>query len=78
MDLRLKDRVAIVGGASAGIGYEIARTLASEGCRVVMSARREPALLEAAKRIRSETGAIVHPVTADVASASDNPRVVAV
>lgn len=27
MDLRLKDKIAIVGGASMGIGYGIARTL---------------------------------------------------
>jgi 3-oxoacyl-[acyl-carrier protein] reductase len=66
VDLRLRDRVAIVGGASAGIGYEIARTLAEEGARVVMSARREPALSEAAERIRRETGSPVVSVAADV------------
>ena len=42
MDLGLRDRVAIVGGASAGIGYGIAETLAAEGARVVITARREP------------------------------------
>jgi 3-oxoacyl-[acyl-carrier protein] reductase len=76
MDLRLRDRVAIVGGASAGIGYEIARTLAAEGCRLVLSARREPALAAAAARIREETGTVVQAVTADVGRAEDNARVV--
>ena len=40
MDLRLAGKVAIVGGASQGVGFEIARTLAAEGARVVMTARR--------------------------------------
>ena len=42
MDLGLKGKVAIVGGASQGIGYGIARTLAAEGARVAITARREP------------------------------------
>ena len=41
MNLELKDKVAIVGGASQGIGYGIARTLAAEGAKVVITARRE-------------------------------------
>ena len=45
----LKDKVAIVGGASMGIGYGIARTLAAEGARVAITARREPALAQAAR-----------------------------
>ena len=76
MDLRLRDRVAIVGGASQGIGYEIARALAQEGARVVMTARREPALQEAAARIRAETGGVVLPVQADVRRADDTARVI--
>ena len=44
MDLGLHDRVAIVGGASEGIGRATAKMLAMEGCRVVMAARREDAL----------------------------------
>jgi 3-oxoacyl-[acyl-carrier protein] reductase len=76
MDLGLRDRVAIVGGASQGIGYEIARTLADEGARVVMTARRQPALSEAAARIRAETGAVVVAVPADVRRAEDSARTV--
>ena len=44
MDLGLEGKVAIVNGASQGIGFAIARTLAEEGARVAISARREPAL----------------------------------
>jgi 3-oxoacyl-[acyl-carrier protein] reductase len=76
VDLGLRDRVAIVGGASAGIGYAIAHTLAAEGARVLITARREPALTDAAARIRAETGAVVQAVAADVRRADDGVRVV--
>ncbi len=51
MDLALKGRRAVVGGASQGIGYAIARLLAREGARVAMVARRGEPLEAAAKRI---------------------------
>jgi 3-oxoacyl-[acyl-carrier protein] reductase len=77
MDLRLKDKVALIGGASQGIGYGIAHTLAGEGAKIVISARREPALRQAADKIREETGAEVLPVQADCRRAEDCQRVVA-
>ncbi|MDP9238655.1 MAG: SDR family oxidoreductase [Chloroflexota bacterium] len=52
MHLGLRDRVAIVGGASKGIGRATAKLLAMEGCRVVMAARNMPALEEAADMLR--------------------------
>ena len=57
MNLGLKNRVALVNGASQGIGYGIARMLAAEGAHVAIAARRETSLLAAAERIREETGA---------------------
>ena len=45
MDLQLTDKVAIVTGASKGIGRAIAQTLVTEGMRVVVAARSR-ALLE--------------------------------
>jgi 3-oxoacyl-[acyl-carrier protein] reductase len=77
MDLSLKDKVAIVGGASMGIGYGIARILAAEGARVAITARREPALRQAAETIRAETGAEVLPVQADCRRPEDCQRVAA-
>jgi 3-oxoacyl-[acyl-carrier protein] reductase len=76
MDLSLKGKVAIVGGASMGIGYGIARTLAAEGARVAVTARREPALARAAEAIARETGADVVPVQADCRRAEDCARVI--
>jgi 3-oxoacyl-[acyl-carrier protein] reductase len=75
MDLDLRDKIAIVGGASMGIGYGIARTLAEEGARVAITARRDPGLTEAAARIRHETGAEVLPIPADCRRAEDCTRV---
>jgi 3-oxoacyl-[acyl-carrier protein] reductase len=76
MDLGLKGKIAIVGGASMGIGYGIARLLAAEGARVAITARREPALLKAAERLRAETAAEILPIQGDGRRADDCVRVV--
>ena len=47
MDLSLKGRVALVGGASQGIGHAIASLLAAEGAHVAMVARKGEPLVEA-------------------------------
>lgn len=51
MDLGLKDKVAIVTGASRGLGKGIALGLAAEGCRIATCARGEDALQAAAGEI---------------------------
>jgi 3-oxoacyl-[acyl-carrier protein] reductase len=76
MDLGLRGKVAIVGGASMGIGYGIAHELAAEGACVAITARRDPDLSEAAAKIRAETGAEVLPILADCRRAEDCARVV--
>jgi NAD(P)-dependent dehydrogenase (short-subunit alcohol dehydrogenase family) len=73
---RLKDRVAVVTGASQGIGEAIARSYAREGAAVVISARRADALEKVAESIRAE-GARVVAVQADVASREDAQRTIA-
>lgn len=76
MDLQLKGKVAIIGGASQGIGYGCAHQLAEEGAKVVITARREPALAEAAEKIRKDTGAEVLIVPSDVRKSEDCIKVV--
>ncbi len=52
MDLGLGGKAAIVGGASAGMGFAISQALAAEGCAVTMCARDEARLQESAGRIQ--------------------------
>ncbi|CAN5264783.1 SDR family oxidoreductase [soil metagenome] len=56
MDLELRGKVALVQGASKGIGRGIAESLAREGCDLVVTARGEEKLKEAAEAIASESG----------------------
>ena len=56
MDLQLKDKRALVTGASRGLGYATALTLAREGCRVVINSRDSAKIKAAAGKIVSETG----------------------
>ncbi|HUU27437.1 MAG TPA: SDR family oxidoreductase [archaeon] len=76
MDLGLKDKVAVVCGASRGLGYASAWELANEGARVVICAREPRALLEAAQRIARETGSAVKAVPADVSQPDAGRKVV--
>lgn len=66
MDLGIRDRVAIVTGGSMGLGKAIARELAREKARVVISARNEARLRAAAEEIRRDTGAQVLALPADM------------
>jgi len=66
MDLELTDKVAIVGGASKGLGRACAEVLAQEGCRVVICSRSRDDLEKAAKDIRGATGRDVLAFTGDL------------
>jgi 3-oxoacyl-[acyl-carrier protein] reductase len=68
MDLGLKNKVAMVAGASRGLGFAVARGLAREGAKVSVSSRNPEAAAEAAEKIRAETGADVFSTAADVRS----------
>jgi NAD(P)-dependent dehydrogenase (short-subunit alcohol dehydrogenase family) len=56
MDLRLKDRRALVTGSSSGIGEAIASALAQEGAKVVVHGRDEECTRRAAEAIRRKGG----------------------
>lgn len=69
MDLGLKGKVALVAGASKGLGYAVARAMAAEGAQVAIASRDEGGIREAAARIERETGAKVFGTALDVRSA---------
>jgi len=59
MDLHLKDRVAIITGASRGIGRAIAESLANEGCKLVLCARGKEMLDKTCQEISAKGISVV-------------------
>ena len=66
MDLGLARKVAVVTGASRGIGRAIAMGLAAEGCRVVLCARGAADLDSAVAEVRARPDGTATGVVADV------------
>jgi 3-oxoacyl-[acyl-carrier protein] reductase len=58
MDLGLKGKVAMVAGASRGLGYAVAEALAREGAKVSIASRDEQAIAAAAARIGGDVLAV--------------------
>ena len=65
MDLNLKNHVALVQGASKGLGRGIAEALAAEGCNVVLTGRTAEPLQAAASAIAKTHGVIVKAIVSD-------------
>jgi NAD(P)-dependent dehydrogenase (short-subunit alcohol dehydrogenase family) len=68
MDLHLNDKTALVTGSTAGIGLEIARKLAVEGAKVIITGRNKGKLDQAVDSIRASGGARVSGVLADASN----------
>jgi NAD(P)-dependent dehydrogenase (short-subunit alcohol dehydrogenase family) len=71
----LQDRVAVVSGASSGLGVTLAQGLAEAGADVVLAARRGDRLAETA-RLVEQAGSRALAVRADVGQAADCTRVI--
>ena len=67
---KLDNKVAIITGGNAGVGKEIAKLFASEGAKVVISARRQQVLEEAAKEIEAAGGTVLC-VPTDISKVDD-------
>jgi NAD(P)-dependent dehydrogenase (short-subunit alcohol dehydrogenase family) len=68
MDLGLKNKIAIVTGASRGIGKAVSQELAAEGVHLVLCARGEKRLAAVADAIRADHGVDVLPVPTDLST----------
>lgn len=76
MDLGLAGKVAVVTGASRGIGRAVALELAKEGCNLMLAARSADALAEVAQSVRLAQGRVAI-YAADLREADSMSRLVA-
>ena len=76
MDLKLTGKVALVTGASKGIGRAVAELLAQEGASVVITARTEQPLQDTAREIAAMSEREILPVAGDMSKGEDVDRAV--
>lgn len=74
MDLGLKDKVALVSGASKGLGFATAKVLLEEGAKVVITSRSQANLNEAAGKLGNPQTLLA--VACDVTQAQDCVRLI--
>ena len=77
MDLGISGKKALVCGASAGLGYACARALAAEGVQVLIVARTEGPLQEAAVQLNALGAGRVQALAADVTTEAGRARIFA-
>src|SRR5712672_3416684 len=72
MNLKLENKVALVTGSTAGIGFAIAKALAAEGARVIVNGRTEARVAEAISSLRAGIpSAKLEALALDVSKAED-------
>jgi NAD(P)-dependent dehydrogenase (short-subunit alcohol dehydrogenase family) len=69
MDMKLRNRLALVSGSTAGIGYAIANSLAREGAHVIINGRSQSSVDSAIAAIKAETGSNVSGFAGDLSKA---------
>jgi NAD(P)-dependent dehydrogenase (short-subunit alcohol dehydrogenase family) len=78
VDLKLTDKVALVTGSTAGIGFAIARSLANEGAHVYVNGRTQERVDSAVATIRSQSASNkVDGIVADFSSSAGAEAVIA-
>jgi len=70
MDLQLANKLALVTGSTAGIGFAIARAFAAEGALVIVNGRTADGVDDAVARITSTTGSTVFGFAGDLSVAA--------
>ncbi len=76
MDLGLRGKTALVAAASQGLGFAVAKELASEGASLILCSRREATLQLACESIRTQAQVNVLGIVGDLSQASDVERIV--
>jgi NAD(P)-dependent dehydrogenase (short-subunit alcohol dehydrogenase family) len=75
VDLKLTGKVALVTGSTAGIGFSIAKSLASEGALVYVNGRTRPRVDAAIAAIRSHASVVkVDGIAADFSGSARRER----
>jgi len=75
MKLGLKDKVAIIGGSSKGLGQGCAIQLAQEGVNIVLCANDKPSLDKTSQLIKN-IGVDVLPLEVDMSSKENNKKII--
>ncbi len=70
MDLKLKGKLSLVSGSTAGIGFAIAQKLAEEGAHVIVNGRSQAAVDQAVGKLKDETGGTLIGFAGDLSQAS--------
>jgi NAD(P)-dependent dehydrogenase (short-subunit alcohol dehydrogenase family) len=74
MDLQLKGKTALVTGSTAGIGYATAEALLKEGADVIINARSQESVDEAAASLQASTGRTPKSFVGDMGKPADTAR----
>ena len=75
MDLGIRGKTALVGGASRGLGLAICERLGSEGTNLVMVSRGSDALTLASERLAAKHGIEALPIPGDLSRKDDVERI---